>query len=134
MYEAGKKMKRILKLFCLTIISGFVTSCSNDDEKFGVYYSYKDNLKGIEVYCWEKNDSWYSGILPGTNRLKTVSEVQWLQDNLPCPISQMEKILKTYDDSDIYVCIVSIPPTDDELEHKEDTSETYYWLIDQLGL
>lgn len=114
---------------------------SNDSEDFSLYYSYKDNMKGIDVYCWKQQEGWYSGILPGTNRLKTPSEIEWLQDNLPCPIKKMKEILGTYDDTSrehAFVCIVSNPPKEEELTHDVQliysNLDTYEWLYSQLGL
>ena len=76
--------KRIL--FFLLVLP-FISSCSSTSISTGssskldysLYYSYKTNIKGIEIYCWENEDYWYSGILPGTNRFKSVEEVEWLQ-------------------------------------------------------
>ena len=81
-------------LLLLNIVT--LTSCkSNDLNDYSLYYSYIGEGKGLEVYCWKKEASRYSGLLPGTNRLKTVYEVERLQDNLPCPINKMCEILDT---------------------------------------
>lgn len=85
-----------------------------------------------------RGESWYSGLLPGTNRLKEVEEVEWLQDNLPCPIAKMSEILDTILEEEekeyTFVCIVSTPPKSEELRHEPDESETLQWLRGQLGL
>ena len=66
----------------------------------------------------KKEASRYSGLLPGTNRLKTVDEVERLQDNLPCPINKMCEILDTileeYEKKYSFVYIVSVPPKVEE--------------------
>lgn len=103
-----------------------------------MYYSYSGEGKGLEVHCWKQEASWYSGLLPRTNRLKTVDEVQWLQDNLPCPINKMCEILDTILEENekeyCFVYIVSIPPKAEELKHTSNDSETLRWLREQLDL
>ena len=103
-----------------------------------MYYSYSGEGKGLEVYCWQKEASWYSGLLPGTNRLKTVDEVEWLQDNLPCPINKMCEILDTILEENekeyCFVYIGSVPPKVEELNHAPNDSETLRWLREQLDL
>lgn len=126
-------------IFLLLLNMVALSSCkSNDNNDYSLYYSYSGEGKGVEVYCWEKDDSWYSGLLPGTNRLKTPEEVQWLQDNLPCPINKMREILDTIleekEKEYSFVCIVSIPPKVEELNHESNDSETLQWLLEQLDL
>lgn len=127
-------MNRLFKLslLCLTSVSLF--SCKTMD--YSLYYSYVGSMKGVEVYCWKNHDTWYSGILPGTNRLKDVEEVSWLQDNLPCPLNKMSDILDVYKENNdgISVIIVSNPPKEEELHHTPDFSDTYLWVIEQLEL
>jgi len=80
-------------------------------------------MKGVEAYCWYTYGSWSSGLLIGTNRYKTIEEVKWLQDNLPCSISIMKEILSTYSNYDrtyMSVFIVSVPPIEQELTHTID--------------
>jgi hypothetical protein len=33
-------------------------------------------MKGYELYSWERDGTWYFSLLVGTNRLKTVEEMQ----------------------------------------------------------
>ena len=35
-----------------------------------------ESMKGYELYSWEKDGEWYFSILVGTNRLKTLEEIQ----------------------------------------------------------
>lgn len=126
-------------IFLLLLNMVALSSCkSNDNNDYSLYYSYSGEGKGVEVYCLEKDYSWYSGLLPGTNRLKTPEEVQWLQDNLPCPINKMREILDTIleekEKEYSFVCIVSIPPKVEELNHESNDSETLQWLLEQLDL
>lgn len=133
-----RKNKRILFLVMLSLLSLVCVSCSNNQEKeYEIYY----NLGTIEVYCWNNNDKWFSGALVGTSITKTPDEVKWLQTNLPCPLNTMKEILQTYSDQSrdsAFVCIVSIPPKQEELTHDTqliyDQIDTYMWLYDQLGL
>lgn len=124
-------------LLLLNIVT--LTSCkSNDLNDYSLYYSYIGEGKGLEVYCWKKEASRYSGLLPGTNRLKTVDEVERLQDNLPCPINKMCEILDTileeYEKKYCFVYIVSVPPKVEELNHAPNDSETLRCLREQLDL
>lgn len=124
-------------LLLLNIVT--LTSCkSNDLNDYSLYYSYSGEAKGLEVYCRKKEAFWYSGLLPGTNGLKTVDEVQWLQDNLPCPINKMCEILDTILEENekeyCFVYIVSVPPKAEELNHPSNDSETLRWLREQLDL
>jgi hypothetical protein len=45
---------------------------SNDQ----MYDISQPSLKGYELYSWQKDGQWYFSILLGTNRLKTIEEVQ----------------------------------------------------------
>lgn len=111
---------------------------SSNEMDYSFYYSCKDSMKGIDIFCW-KNGEWYSGILPGTNRLKTVEEVELLQENLPCPLKEMAKILSSYSEETrecAFVRIVSIPPTTGEVIGLPDIdgNEEYVYVYSQLGL
>ena len=137
--------KRIL--FFLLVLP-FISSCSSTSISTGssskldysLYYSYKTNIKGIEIYCWENEDYWYSGILPGTNRFKSVEEVEWLQENLPCPLNEMAKILATYSEETLKyapVRIVSIPPKELEINNninEQNKIDEYKYVYGKLGL
>ncbi len=138
-------MRKFFSIILLTLSSlTFLFSCknNNDDlEKFSLYYSYKDSFKGIEIYCWEQEEKWYTGILPGTNRFKFPEEVSYLQDNLPCPIKTMKEILLTYskkERKEAFVCIVSVPPREEELYHGNEfeyfSEELYFLVYSELGL
>ena len=137
--------KRIL--FFLLVLP-FISSCSSTSISTGssskldysLYYSYKTNMKGIEIYCWENEDYWYSGILPGTNRFKSVEEVEWLQENLPCPLNEMAKILATYSEETLKyapVRIVSIPPKELEITsniNEQNKIDEYKYVYGKLVL
>ena len=133
-------------IFSLLISLTFLTGCSSikisqDSNDYSLYYSFLDNMKGIEIYCWTQESDWYTGILPGTNRIKITDEIEWLQQNLPCPILKMKEILKSYDEAsrdNAFVCVVSSPPKSEELRQGTqaiyDNYNTYKWLYNQLGL
>ncbi len=130
------KKKWYFSLILLTSLLSF-SSCHNADTyyDYSLYYSYQNAGKGIEVYCWQDKESWQSGILPGTNRLKSVEEVEWLQVNLPCPLAKMREILDTYEEEMITVILVSNPPLPSELTHEiREDDHTYSFLMVALGL
>ena len=71
------------QIFLLLLNIVTLTSCkSNDLNDYSLYYSYSGEGKGLEVYCRKKEASWYSGLLPGTNRLKTVPRYERLNCRL----------------------------------------------------
>lgn len=118
----------------MTLSMLFMCSCNN--HKYDVYY----NLGTPEIYCWD-DGGWKCVALPNTSITKTSEEINQLQQTLPCSLNKMKQILKTYDDSErdyAFVCVVSIPPKDEELTHDVqliyDNIDTYEWLYDQLGL
>lgn len=131
-------MKKFLKLLFLPLILTSLCGCGNNDD-YSLYYSYKGNLKGIEVYCWDNGKAWYSGILMGTNRAKSIDEVQWLQDNLPCPLNKMRKILKYYSDEEVNsarIVVVSVPPLSKEFSGMitEENIDEYTYVCEQLDI
>lgn len=134
--------------FCLLCACLLLSGCRNSNytsnimEKYSQYYQYADSFKGLEIYAWkDKGINWYAVLMPGTNRLKSVQEVRELQKELPCPLSDMRKILDFYRDSGFYdfdISIISDPPKEDELTHDAqliyNNFDTYEWLYSQLGL
>ena len=116
--------------------------CEKAYESADEYIKHADSFKGLEIYAWkDKGINWYAVLMPGTNRLKSVQEVGELQKELPCPLSDMRKILDFYRDSGFYdfdLSIISDPPKEDELTHDAqliyNNFDTYEWLYSQLGL
>ena len=39
-----------------------LSSCRENGDDFDLYRSYHEAAKGLEVYCWEQDKSWYSAI------------------------------------------------------------------------
>ena len=71
-------------------------------ERYPEYFEL-DTFKGLEVYVWQIVPNSYScGVLPGTNREKTLEELLDLKD---ASIAEMRAILSTYDidESEIFV-------------------------------
>lgn len=114
---------------------GAKESSGQSSRDYSLYYSYRGNLKGIEVYCWKSDDAWFSGILSGTDRKKSLNEIRWLQENLPCPLNEMKKILESYDDDEIgVVCIVDNPALDIDYAITADNKNEYVYVYDTLGI
>ncbi len=131
-------MKKIKRFILSVIFSLGIISC-NDEPK----YDFTPYEYCAEVYCWKIDGKWYSGALHETSVWKTPEQVQWLQDNLPCPLKTMKKILKKLPLEEggkryVFVCIVSVPPVMEELTHDVELIyeklDTYKWLYRQLGL
>lgn len=54
-------------------------------------------MKGIEIYCYEKEGQMLYSILPGTNRLKTYDEIVGNNSAVSSPVSNF--INKTHDEA-----------------------------------
>ena len=138
-------MRKKLFLLLIPFLTFAMTACEPSelkvDPEFAPYYEYVGNMKGIEIYCWEKDGAWECCLMPGTNRLKMVEEVRYSQENYPCPIAQMKIILQSYSEEEreyAYVAIVSTPPVQSELAHSYDEHERneakYLEVYTLLGL
>lgn len=67
-------MKSIRLLISLILLTLFLNACQKANPLIiepGV-----ESMKGYELYSWEKNGEWYFSILIGTNREKTLEEIQ----------------------------------------------------------
>lgn len=127
-------MKKIGTAILLTAVC--LSGCTPNEKEtydYSLYRSYVGNMKGIELYCWETNDNWYSGLLPGTNRVKRYEEVVWLQDNLPCPLKTMKQILLDYPKPP-RIIVVDVPPTTWNGRINDSNYASYVYVCEQLGL
>lgn len=122
-------MKRILLLLTSLLTLNFSqTSCASINnynhnydghiyyEEFSEYYGIPGHFQ-MELYTWKIDGEWFSALTYGTNLYKTVDFVKSLQEN-PCPIYKMKKILQYYpgyERQNVFLFIVSVPPTDSEL-------------------
>lgn len=131
-------------LFIALMLPLMLTSCSSSlgemkesNQNYMYYSEFIDFYdipvgagKGLEMYAWEKDSLWYAGLLPGTNRLKTIDEIITLQQKA-CPIEILKEIFSSYPEYDRYWCsmfIVSNPPQEHELNHvvnKQDPDYIY---------
>lgn len=132
------KVKRVLTGSLLCSLLVFTLSSCGQEYDYSSYYNVPTG-KGIEVYCWQTDNSWASGILMGTNRAKAPEEVEELQDNLPCTLDTMREILEDYP-KEITDCarviVVSVPPQGHELGGWIDESniDSYIYVYEQLNL
>ena len=96
-------MKKITVLFFTFALATVLAACgsaSNTKEelqrKFPEYYDL-NTAKGLEVYVWQTaEDTYYCGVLPGTNRNKTDEEISSLTAN-GATVEEMKTILSSYD-------------------------------------
>lgn len=132
------KYKKIIFMIPLILLG--LCGCSPDPyAKFSEYYN-ASGKGGIEMYAWKNDDEFFTGLLPGTNRLKSVDEIKELQEN-PCPLEIMKNIITTYSEEERYycwVCIVSVPPKESELDHSmentERNKEDISYICNYLGI
>jgi hypothetical protein len=113
------------------------SSADSGDSYASTYLSLPTG-KGLEVYCWRENEIWRSGLMSGTNRVKTPAEI----DALPgVSLAKMNEVLKTYSSKEaIFVgpFCVSRPAKETEIDHSPIHSAAFSdaisYLNDQLGL
>jgi hypothetical protein len=67
-------MKTLRFVLCAILLNLLVVACQPKNPLVpepGI-----DSMKGYELYSWEKNGEWYFSILVGTNREKSLEEIQ----------------------------------------------------------
>lgn len=129
-------MKFLEKIVFIPLVFLFGCTESNyDSYDYALYKSYKGSMKGVEIYCWNDSDAWYSGLLPGTNRIKSAEEVNYLQNNLPCPLKTMKEILSDYNKDEIGLICITTKPVEvlDYLITEKNINE-YHYVCEQLGI
>lgn len=132
------KFKKIIFIIPLLLL-GLCSCSSNSYAKFSEYYNYHGAFKGIEMYAWKNDEEFFTGLLPGTNRGKTVDEIKKLQEN-PCPLKIMKNIIATYSEEERCYClllIVSVPPKESDFnlkEKAEKNKEDINYICNYLGI
>jgi hypothetical protein len=142
--EIGRNriLKKFRKVLSVSVAALSLFSCSGGSsltyrsEDYAQYYGVASG-KGLELYAWKKDGDWLTGLLPGTNRFKSVGEIEELQ-KYPCPLPVMKDILLTYTETERKYCsltVVSVPPQESEIQHSFLTeSEDYAALSSFLGI
>jgi len=137
-------MRKTLNKLSILLSSLFLVSCNPIstiplETKYAKYYEF-NRFGRCEIYCWKKESDWESGLLERTDRNKTIEEVKWLQDELPCPILYMRDILDTFGAASrqfLRIYIVSLPPKSEELLRVIDLENhryDYIYLYNVLDL
>ena len=96
-------MKRYPALFFILALIIALAACDGESvtkekvrQKFPEYHDL-NTAKGLEVYVWQTAEStYYCGVLPGTNRVKTHEEICDLAVN-GATVEEMKIILSSYD-------------------------------------
>lgn len=108
-------------------------------EEFSEYYG-QGGLNGLDLFAWDAEGEWMTGLMTGTSRLKTVEEVGKLQEK-PCPLPIMKDILATYapiPEDGCTIFIVSVPPLESELDHSYENvlknKDAIVYLCEYFGL
>ncbi|MDE7440024.1 MAG: hypothetical protein K2N23_05920 [Clostridia bacterium] len=100
---------------------------------------------GPNIYAWQVDDgSWRCAAFHDLNRGISEEELAYFQNELPCPLKEMRKILNTYSDvareNTIIFVVRYIKETSDsnkffsELTSDKAIPETYRFLYRELGL
>lgn len=119
-----------IKALLISLASLSLFSCSEKYD-YTLYYE-AASMKGTEVYCWQISPGiWRCGAIYGTNRLKTLDEILHMQNDLPCTLGKMKKIIKTfeYENKKDHVWAIDVPyPITQEVmeELYNDNSYKYY--------
>jgi hypothetical protein len=67
-------MKTLRLVVCAIFVTLLAVACQSTNPLVpepGV-----ESMKGFELYSWEKDGEWYFSVLVGTNREKTLAEIQ----------------------------------------------------------
>ena len=65
-------MKNIFMIFVLLFFTTILTGCGQNT----TIPLEADSMKGYELYSWKNGDEWNFSLLIGTNREKTIEEIQ----------------------------------------------------------
>jgi hypothetical protein len=113
-------------------------SSSDSGDGYASSYLNLPTGKGLEVYCWRENEIWRSGLMSGTNRVKTPAEIDALQG---ISLAKMSEVLKTYSPKEetlVGPLLVSRPAKESEIGNSSNASGTsrriLSYLEDQLGM
>jgi hypothetical protein len=63
-----------IRLFLYTFLLLALTACQPSTP--AIPDLPKDSMKGYELYSWQEGEQWYFSVLVGTNREKTLEEIQ----------------------------------------------------------
>ncbi|MFH2102642.1 MAG: hypothetical protein ABIJ39_04720 [Chloroflexota bacterium] len=67
-------MKALRFVLCAALLAVFIAACQPVNPL--IPDSNTSSMKGYELYSWEENGQWYFSVLVGTNREKTLDEIQ----------------------------------------------------------
>lgn len=133
-------MKRHSVALSLLSLPLALSACAGNNtpvyhEEYWMYYY----LGSVELYCWKIEDDWFGGLMRNTSILKTVEQIERLQE-IACPISILKDIFWTNPDysEHVWVCVVSVPPLQNELDHSEENTlrnaEDILYLCEYFGI
>ena len=117
-------MKRYSVLLCIFALIIALAACGSESvteekvrQKFPEYYDL-NTAKGLEVYVWQTaENTYYCGILPGTNRTKMREELCDLAAH-GATVEEMKVILSSYHlpKESIFITPCILPNSDFEYE------------------
>ena len=67
-------MKLLASLVCAAVLALFLTGCQSNDVTTAS--SQATSMKGYELHSWQNGAQWDFSLLEGTNREKTLAEIQ----------------------------------------------------------
>lgn len=147
-----KTKHKLINKICLLGIIPFIVSCQNNNAYYQDYINNKQVLsldyynqlildgpymKGLELYCYNYEDNYYSILMLGTNVIKSSQDIVYLQDNYFLDIESMKEIISLYPKQDeIFLMLINYHPDDEELSncHSFNDSEEYLELISFFNL
>ncbi len=68
-------MKRFVSTLCFALLMISIGGCAKKASPLAPVAG-EESMKGYELYSWEKDGQWYFSVLIGTNREKSLDEIQ----------------------------------------------------------
>lgn len=132
------RIKRTRLVFALFLSAILINGCTTMSDYSPYYDAY--GMKGTEIYCWQiKKNVWRCGAMIGTNRIKTLDEIKFMQDDLPCELQTMKRVISTFPEENSYIILVIPYPMTKEIYETYDyntyiSSDSIYHLSCVLGI
>ena len=86
-------MKRFISTLGFVLLMLAIGGCAQKASSLAPVAG-EESMKGYELYSWEKGGQWYFSVLIGTNREKTLEEIQSADVALK-GIDELKAVLKS---------------------------------------
>ena len=104
-------MNKLCIILCIALLAAFATACRPANPQ--VPKPEPVSMKGYELISWEEDEQWYFSILIGTNREKTLEEIQSPDATLK-GIEELKAVLESIPAGEVVIWIsgdgLAFPP------------------------